>query len=207
MTTSVLAAAARTEVLEPRSGGPRLFVVRLLNYVTNHVVAHIPSFTIRRLWYQHVVGIRFGPHSGVHLNCYVWFYGPGQVRRDNVRIGANCRINRRCTLDIRDGLDIGDNVSISAESLVLTTSGRVGGGRSRETRRPIVIEDHVWIGMRAIIMPGVRIGRGAVVAAGAVVTSDVAPLTVVFGSPARTVGTRDEAEGTYRLEDPFPLFE
>jgi acetyltransferase-like isoleucine patch superfamily enzyme len=83
----------------------------------------------------------------------------------------------------------------------------VGGGRSVEESRPVVIEDHVWIGMRAIVMPGVRIGRGAVVAAGSVVTADVAPRAVVFGSPARTVGTRDESEADHILDEPFPLFE
>ncbi|HPU00025.1 MAG TPA: DapH/DapD/GlmU-related protein, partial [Armatimonadota bacterium] len=55
---------------------------------------------------------------------------------------------------------------------------------------PIVIEDYVWIGSRATVLPGVRIGRGAVVAAGAVVTRDVAPLTVVGGVPARPIGER-----------------
>jgi maltose O-acetyltransferase len=187
--------------------GLRLFLVRLVNYATNHVVAHVPSFAFRRFWYRRVLGFEFGAHSGIHLNCYVWFYGPGQVRRDGVRIGTNSRINRRCTLDLREGLHIGDNVSISAECLILTASGRVGGGRSVESRRPVVIEDHVWIGMRAIIMPGVRIGRGAVVAAGSVVTSDVPPLAVVFGSPARTVGTRDDAEASYVIHEPLPLFE
>jgi maltose O-acetyltransferase len=187
--------------------GLKLFVIRLVNYVTNHVVAHIPSFALRRLWYRRVVGMQFGPHSGVHLNCYVWFYGPGQVRRDVVTIGANSRINRGCTLDLREGLRIGDNVSISAEALILTAAGRVGGGRSVEGARSVVIDDNAWIGMRAIVMPGVHIGRGAVVAAGAVVTADVPPLAVVFGSPARTVGTRDEAEASFPLEMTFPLFE
>ncbi len=190
----------------PRASA-RLFAIRVLNYLTNHVVAHIPSFALRRLWYRRIVGIEFGPHAGVHLNCYVWFYGPRQVRREGVRIGAWSRINRSCTLDLREGLRIGDNVSISAECLILTSAGRVGGGRSVAEHRPVVIEDHAWIGMRAIIMPGVRVGRGAVVAAGSVVTGDVPPLAVVFGAPARTVGTRDESETHYVLSDPFPLFE
>jgi acetyltransferase-like isoleucine patch superfamily enzyme len=185
----------------------RLFAIRVLNYLTNHVVAHIPSFAFRRLWYRRVVGIEFGPHAGIHLDCYVWFYGPRQVRREGVRIGAWSRINRGCTLDLREGLQIGENVSVSAECLILTSAERVGGGRSVAERRPVVIEDHAWVGMRAIIMPGVRIGRGAVVAAGSVVTGDVAPLAVVFGAPARSVGTRDESEANYVLSSPFPLFE
>jgi maltose O-acetyltransferase len=207
MQQAVTSAPVRVAEDQPTAAGLRLFAVRVVNYLTNHVVAHMPSYALRRVWYERVVGISFGPHSAVHLGCYVWFYGPGQVRREQVSIGANTRINRGCTLDLREGLVIGDNVSISAESLILTAAGRVGGGRSVESRRPVVIEDHVWIGMRAIVMPGVRIGRGAVVAAGAVVTADVPPLAVVFGSPARIVGSRDDAETAYELDYPFPLFE
>lgn len=207
MTTEAIAERPKQRALQARISGLRLFVIRLLNYVTNHLVSHIPSFAFRRLWYSKVVGIELGPHAGIHLDCYVWFYGPGQVRRDQVRIGARSRVNRRCTIDLREGVQIGDDVSISAECLILTAAGRVGGGRSVEQSRPVVIEDHAWIGMRAIIMPGVRVGRGAVVAAGSVVTADVAPLSVVFGSPARSVGKRDASETNYVLDEPFPLFE
>jgi len=73
--------------------------------------------------------------------------------------------------------------------------------------RPVVIEDHVWIGMRAIILPGVRIGRGAVVAVGAVVTRDVEPLTVVAGVPARVIGSRDPRGLDYAFCWSPPLFE
>jgi len=195
-----------TIVRQPRVNA-RLFAIRVLNYATNHVTAHIPSFAFRGFWYRRVLGIELGAHAGIHLGCYVWCYGPRQVRRDGVRIGARSRINRSCTLDVREGLQIGDNVSVSAECLILTAAGRVGGGRSIAEGRPVVIEDHVWIGMRAIVMPGVRIGRGAVVAAGSVVTADVPPLAIVFGAPARAVGKREEAETHYVLDEPFPLFE
>jgi acetyltransferase-like isoleucine patch superfamily enzyme len=53
--------------------------------------------------------------------------------------------------------------------------------------RPVVVEDGAWIGMAALILPGVRIGAGAVVSAGAVVTSDVPPDTLVAGNPAAVV--------------------
>jgi acetyltransferase-like isoleucine patch superfamily enzyme len=185
----------------------RLLLVRIVNYLTNYVVNRLPSFAIRRSWYERVLGIGFGENAGIHLGCYIWFYGPGQIRRDGVRIGANSRINRDCTLDVREGLIIGANVSVSAECFILTTAERVGGGRSRAERTPIVIEDNVWIGVRAVIMPGVTLGRGCVVAAGAVVTQDVPPLAIVFGSPARTIGVRSEEEADYVLDTKLPLFE
>jgi acetyltransferase-like isoleucine patch superfamily enzyme len=187
-------------------GGLRLLAVRTLNYVTNHAVNHVPSFAFRRLWYGRLLGIRFGPHSGVHLGCYVWFYGPGQIRRSGTCIGANSRINRSCMLDVRGGLRIGDNVSVSAETAILT-SASMETGVTHSVGKPVVIEDHVWIGLRAVILPGVTLGRGSVVAAGAVVTRDVPPLTTVFGNPARPVGSRSESDLDYVLDGSFPLFE
>src|SRR5579884_2943420 len=86
----------------------RLFCIRVLNYVTNHVVAHVPSFTLRRLWYQRALGIEFGPGASVFLGAYVWFFGPRDARRRGVSIGRNSFINRDCTIDIRTGLTIGD---------------------------------------------------------------------------------------------------
>ncbi len=66
-------------------------MIRLINYLTNDVVCHIPSFAMRRLWYRRVLGVEFGKHAGVHLGCYIWFYGSGQLRRDGLTIGANSR--------------------------------------------------------------------------------------------------------------------
>jgi len=58
--------------------------------------------------------------------------------------------------------------------------------------RPIVIEDYVWIGVGATILPGVKLGKGAVVAAGAVVTKDVSPFSVVAGIPAKQIALRPD---------------
>jgi maltose O-acetyltransferase len=182
-------------------------VVRLLNYLTNYLVSHIPSFALRRLWYERVLGMSFGVNAGVHLGCYVWFYSPGQVRRDGVRLGTNSRINRDCCLDVRGGVSIGDNVSVSPEVMILTAGHNMVDPAFRVEHRPVTIHDHAWIGSRAMIMPGVTVGRGAVVAAGAIVTRDVPPFAVVAGVPARPVGTRPESATSYQLDHSFPLFE
>jgi acetyltransferase-like isoleucine patch superfamily enzyme len=71
----------------------------------------------------------------------------------------------------------------------------------------VEIDDYAFVGSRATILAGVRIGRGAVVGAGAVVTRDVAPLAVVAGVPARQVGTRPEEALRYVLDASLPLFE
>lgn len=187
-------------------GRLHLFLVRVLNYLTNHVIAHAPSYTVRHFWYRRVLGIQLARDAGVHLGCYVSFYGPGGIRRNSVRIGSRSRINRGCALDVRGGLTIGDDVSVSPDVSIVTIA-KLSTDRTSPEARPVVIEDNVWIGTRAIIMPGVTVGRGAVVGAGAVVLRDVAPLAVVFGSPARPVGARSAEESAYLLDSPFPLFE
>ncbi len=203
-----VALSRRAAQFEEESGrGVRLFSIRVLNYLTNYVVNRVPSFAFRRFWYRRVLGIEFGKHAGVHLGCYVWFYGPGQIRRNRVAIGTHSRINRDCCLDVRGGITIGENVSVSPEVAILTAAHSVVDPLFRVEMQPVVIEDHVWIGTRATILGGVTLGRGSVVAAGAVVTRDVPPFTIVGGVPARPVGRRPEEACTYSLDGAFPLFE
>jgi maltose O-acetyltransferase len=184
----------------------QVFAVRLVNYLTNHVVSHLPFFALRHAWYRHVLGVSIGDGSAIFLDCYLWFYGPGQLRRDGLRIGHHSLINRGCCLDARASLVIGNNVSISPEVIILTTQHRIRDPDFGLESRPVVIEDHAFIGTRAMIMPGVTVGRGSVVAAGAVVTHDVPPMCVVGGVPARPIGQRD-VEPRYRLDAGLPLFE
>lgn len=185
----------------------REFGIQLLIYLTNYVVAHVPSFTLRHLWYQRALGIELGDRAGVHLGAYIWFWGPRDIRRYQVRIGRNSRINRDCTLDLRSGLTIGDNVSVSPEVMILGGTHNPNDPKFDPVPGEVVIEDHVWIGTRAMILPGVTVGRGAVIAAGSVVTKDVAPLTIVGGVPAKPIGMRDPAATEYELHTRRPLFE
>jgi acetyltransferase-like isoleucine patch superfamily enzyme len=185
----------------------KLFAVRVLNYLTNHVVTHLPSYRLRHAWYRRVLGIELAKGAVVHLGCYVWFYGPGQLRRGGLRIGAHSRINRNVCLDTRGSLHIGENVSISPEVAILTAYHPPEDPEFRVHTRPVRIDDYAFVGARATVLAGVTIGRGAVVAAGAVVTRDVPPLAIVAGVPARQVGTRPEAALAYTIDDPPPLFE
>jgi acetyltransferase-like isoleucine patch superfamily enzyme len=190
-----------------RTGAFKLFLVRALNYLTNHLVAHIPSFRFRHAWYRRVLGIQLAKGAAVHLGCYVWFYGPGQLRRGGLAIGAHSRINRNCCLDARGSLRIGENVSISPDVTILSAFHPVDDPEFRVLTRPVRIEDYVFVGARATILAGVTIGRGAVVSAGAVVTRDVPPLAIVGGIPAKQIGERPEEALRYVIDDPLPLFE
>jgi maltose O-acetyltransferase len=180
---------------------------KLGSYLTNEVISHIPSFSLRHLWYERYLGLKLGEGARIHLHCWLWHYGPGQVRRVGARIGSRTWINRGCVLDLRAGVDIGADVSISPEVMILTSAHDVNHPHFELTEAPVVIENNVWIGSRATVLPGVTIGRGAVVAAGAVVTRDVDPLAIVGGMPARQIGVRDPGAAHYRLGGVLNLFE
>ena len=103
-----------------------------------------------------------------------------------------------------DGLTIGCNVAIAPDVTILTSNHRhddpnwIPFGPDVD-KKPVLIEDHVWIGTRVVILPGVTVGEGAVVAAGSVVTKSVPPCAIVAGNPAAIIRHRD-AESFDRLK-------
>lgn len=163
-----------------------------LLFLCNKVVTHIPSHTVRLAFYRCLMRFEIGEHSWIF--CGARFDTPG-----GFRLGKHSTINDRCRLDGRGGLTIGDNVSISSESCILTGDHDPNDPTFAGRNRPVVVEDYVFIGTRALILPGVTIGRGAVVGAGAVVTRDVPALTIVAGSPAREIGRRNP-DLNYKIE-------
>ncbi|MCA9235136.1 MAG: acyltransferase [Planctomycetales bacterium] len=109
-----------------------------------------------------------------------------------VFLGRNCVVNFGSLLDGRKhAIRIGDNVSIGPEAAVLTLGHDPQSKDFADRGGEVVIGDRAWVGFRAIVMPGVTVGEGAVVAAGAVVTKDVPPFTIVAGVPAKRIGTRN----------------
>jgi acetyltransferase-like isoleucine patch superfamily enzyme len=96
-------------------------------------------------------------------------------------IGKGVYLNRNVHIVVGEAVTIGDMTKIGWDTVIMDTDLHGHSGRPAVSR-PVIIEDNVWIGCRAVILKGVRIGRGAVVGAGAIVTSDVPPLAVV-GSP------------------------
>ena len=108
----------------------------------------------------------------------------------NIHLGENVFINSGCKFQDQGGIYIGDR-SLIGHNVVLATLNHPlpPSQRSSLVPKPIHIEEDVWIGAGAVVLPGVRIGRGSVVAAGAVVTKDVPPMTVVGGVPAKPIKT------------------
>jgi maltose O-acetyltransferase len=108
----------------------------------------------------------------------------------NLTIGNCCWFNVDCLLDLGAHIDIGDNVAFGHQVIVLTTTHEVGQSNRRAStllKKPVKISSGAWLGARCIILPGITVGEGAIVAAGAVVTRDVPPNTMVAGMPARVI--------------------
>jgi len=156
-------------------------------YVANNIVAHVPFEFVRRYYYTKFLGVKFGEETHVSMRQFF----TGYHRRSMVSIGSNCVLNREIYLDGRTGIKIGNNVNISFQVCIITLHHDYNSPNFAAKGEPVVIEDHVWIGARAMILPGVVVGEGAVVAAGAIVTKNVAPYTVVGGVPARIIGKRN----------------
>ena len=112
------------------------------------------------------------------------------TEKGGVTVGENTNINTGVVLDGRGGLQIGSKVNISPEALILTAEHDPRSPDFDGVRSAVVIGDRVWIAARAMVLPGSRVGEGAVVGAGSVVRGEVEPWSIVAGNPARKVGDR-----------------
>lgn len=153
-------------------------------YLLNHPFGNFPCWKFRRLILR-LMRAKIGSRS--ELNMGQLFLNP-----QGLTIGEDTHINPGCILDARGGLIIGDGVSISHRVSLMTGSHDVNKPNFPGRYFPIRIEDHVWIGVGATVLNNVVIGKGAVVAAGAVVTKDVPPFTIVGGVPAKKIGIRPD---------------
>lgn len=168
----------------------------------------IPSHTIRLFLYRYFFRVKIGKDSSIHWLAR--FNLPS-----GVEIGHNTIIGNDAFLDGRHArkwsgnefkpltylkdlinpqarpLIIGNNVSIAGEVRIYTMEHDIDSPDFKEIEGPVTIDDYVVIGTRVTILPGVHIGRGAVIASGAVVTKDVSPFTVVGGVPAEFIKKRN----------------
>ncbi len=137
---------------------------------------------------------------------------PGAIIRDRVSIGKNAVIMMGAVINI--GAEIGEGTMIDMNAVVgargtIGKNSHIGAGAviagvlEPPSKTPVIIEDDVLVGANAVVLEGVRVGKGAVVAAGAIVTKDVPPNTVVAGSPAKVIKDKDEqtADKTQILDD------
>lgn len=155
------------------------------------LVGCIPLHFFRKLMYS-LAGIRIGKQSTIHM--WARFYDPR-----GITIGRGTIIGDHAFLDGRHKLQIGNHVDIASQVLIYNGEHDIHSEDFAPVFESVVIEDYVFIGPRAIILPGVTIGKGAIVGAGAVVTRDVEPFTIVGGIPASVIGKRRNTNPHYRL--------
>lgn len=170
---------------------------RLYNYLADfwifwlQLACYIPSHHVRRFILR-LGGAKIGKSSSVHMGFR--FFSLKQVK-----IGEDSIIGYAAFLDGRDKIIIGNHVDIASEVMIYNSEHDINSEDFQARLALVEIEDYVFIGPRAIILPGVRIGKGAVVGAGAVVTKDVADFAVVGGVPAQVIGERKLKDPHYKL--------
>ncbi|MCX5890462.1 MAG: acyltransferase [Deltaproteobacteria bacterium] len=153
-----------------------------LYYLFVLICGKIPSHFLRKQLYR-LLGLRIGEHSTI--------YGGAEIRHvHRVKIGDNSIIGHSAILDGRGGLEIGNNVNFSSGVWIWTVQHDKDDPYFGIKSGKVIIEDYAWIACRAIILPDVTIGKGAVVCAGAVVTKNVEPYSIVAGIPAKKIGER-----------------
>ncbi len=167
----------------------------------------IPSHIVRLFLYRHVFRMNIGNDTSIHWLAR--FNNPSGIKiGHNTIIGNDAFLDGRSMRSTRNQgsgissyikdflvpsarpLTIGNNVSIAGEVRIYTMQHDIDTPDFKEMEGEVMIDDYAVIGTRVTILPGVHIGKGAVVASGAVVTKDVAPYTVVGGVPAAFIRQR-----------------
>ena len=156
-----------------------------------HFVGIVPCHYFRRFFYR-LAGIKIGKGSTIHTGAR--FYNP-----ENIIIGEDSIVGEGAVLDGRNKLTIGNHVDIASEVMIYNAQHDIKDPGFKAISAPVVIEGYVFIGPRAIILPGVTIKKGAVVGAGAVVTKDVEEYSIVGGVPAKEIGVRGVKDLNYKL--------
>lgn len=160
------------------------------------IIGRVPSHVARKMLYRSM-GMKIGRNSTVYMGA--------EVRHPAaITVGDNTIIGHDAILDGRHGIHIGNNVNFSTGVWIWTVQHDHNDPDFRDVGGPVVIGDNAWVSCRTVILPGVTIGEGAVVAAGAVVTKDVQPYTVVGGVPAKKIADRPR-DIRYRLGDGLPI--
>lgn len=170
---------------------------QFIYYIALPIVMNYPSYRFR-LWFLRKLKMIIGINSSLLRNVRIMI-------PSNIVIGNNSVVNPEVLLDGRGGkVIIGNNVDIAREVNIWTLEHDPHDDFHRTKGGDVIIEDYVWIASRATILPNVRIGRGAVIASGAIVTKDVPEMAIVGGVPAKVIGTR-KSKLKYLL-DYHPLF-
>lgn len=170
---------------------------RFYNYMADlglfllHLLINFPSHHLRRFFFR-IGGARVGKGSSIHANCRV-----NSLRK--LKIGEDSIIGYGTFLDGRALIDIGNHVDIATDVMIYNCEHDVNSEDFSAIEAAVIIEDYVFVGPRVIILPGVKIGKGAILAAGCVVTKDVPGFAIAGGIPAKVIGERGIKDLHYKL--------
>jgi maltose O-acetyltransferase len=161
----------------------RVFAGALACYGYNALVGRLPSRWLRHAYLRTWLG-RLGRGTGVQMGCRF-------LHGRKVFLGDRNVINHDCLFDGRRyRIVTGTDVSIGPAATILTLGHDPSSSSFADKGGDVIIGDRAWIGYGALVLPGVEIGEGAVIAAGAVVTKNVDPFMIVGGNPAQVIGAR-----------------
>ena len=157
----------------------------------NMGVNGFPFHAVRQ-GYLRACGMKIGSQVAIMRGAIV-------IRPEQISVGSHCIFGFNVFLGGEGGIQIGSNVNISSFCAILGGRHDFDDPTFRPILNPVIIEDYAWLATRVTIAGGVRIGRGAVVAAGAVVTRDVPPYHVVGGVPAKKIRERNPEACVYEF--------
>lgn len=158
-------------------------------------VGFIPLHFVRKFFYF-ISGVKLKWDSTIHIGAN--FFNPS-----NISIGHDTIIGDHCFLDGRAPLKIGNHVGIASQVLIYNDEHDINSPTYGNSFGPVEIGDYVFIGPRAIILPNVKIDKGAVVAAGAIVTKDIPEFEIWGGVPAKKINDRKVDKPNYKLGRPM----
>ena len=155
-------------------------------FLFNFLYNVIPFFRLKKIFLL-AAGIKVGSHSYIHTPVKFFSF-------KNLFVGNNTTVNPNCYLDARRTIRIGNNVNIAHNTRIYTLGHDVDSPDLALVGAPVEIGDDVFIFSNVLIMPGVKIGKGAVVFAGSVVVKNVEPYSIVGGNPAKFIKERKHTE-------------
>ncbi len=157
---------------------------KFIEFNYNTIFNKIPSRTFRKACLK-LGGAKICKKTVIYRNTEV-------LKPRGLKVGYRSQIGWHSLLDSRGGLEIGNNVVIASYTKIIGGTHDINSKDFKGTVKKTVIKDRAWICTNAIILPGITIGEGAVVAAGAVVTKDVPAFCVVAGNPAKIIKERNK---------------
>jgi acetyltransferase-like isoleucine patch superfamily enzyme len=183
----------------------------------SHILTRIKLRLQRHSLWEHMKGLWFSRKLSTHGIIVVTGSGPfpkvinngGEIHAGHcqfyegvrleigkgasLNIGNGTYINRNTLIVVQTKIEIGNFCKIAWDVIIMDSDLHPIEGKILENK-PVIIEDHVWIGCRSIILKGVCIGKGAIIAAGSVVTKDIPPYAIAGGVPAHVITTRSITE-------------